>query len=304
MNREPLLNELDSQGIKYCFNEAVYDYSKLKFIIVGDNPGKTEYLENRFFIGPSGQELRRHFSEKELCSNFDEECIIFNKTFIHTTRTIELEPIQKQVGDEIFSSIQKLCASEIAEIANKYQIPILVFGKSNIGNGLLFESFWEYINSELTDSSKLLVFNHPSPPYLQFQKEWNKFEATLSFDSNLDLLYKIGQINTAKINTHFIRPYKPVKTMNIRFFYASNAHNTWPKIFVLTEDGKFYSEYLNFMKPAVVNEKFEFISFKAEDYKWGGYQAIVEIDEKVAKSKVLKRQVNWVERYLNSLHKN
>ncbi|MCU4177316.1 hypothetical protein [Carboxylicivirga sp. N1Y90] len=89
--------------------------------------------------------------------------------------------------------------------------------------------------------------------------------------------------------------------MKARFFYGAETHNTWPKLFVLTENNKFYCEYLDYMQPTTINETFDFKSFKAEDYTWGGYQSIVEIDESTAKKKVLTRQPNWISGYLDSL---
>lgn len=89
--------------------------------------------------------------------------------------------------------------------------------------------------------------------------------------------------------------------MKARFFYAAQSFNTWPKLFVLTEDGRFYCEYLDYMKPARIDEKRDFNTFKAEDYKWGGYQTIVEIDEAKAKSTMLTRQPNWISGYLSRL---
>lgn len=89
--------------------------------------------------------------------------------------------------------------------------------------------------------------------------------------------------------------------MRTRFFYGAATHNTWPKLFVLTEDGKFYCEYLDFMQPAKVVKEFDFELFKAEDYKWSGYQTIVEIDETEAKNITLTRQSNWINSYLDLL---
>lgn len=89
--------------------------------------------------------------------------------------------------------------------------------------------------------------------------------------------------------------------MKTRFFYAPEAFNTWPKLFVLSEDGRFYCEYLDYMKPAKVDETQNFETFRAEDYKWNGYQTIIEISESEAKSKVLISQVNWIRIYLSRL---
>lgn len=63
-------NRLDELGVKYSLNEQLYDYSKLKNIIVGDNPGKKEFETGRFFIGQSGQKLRSHLKSIELIETF------------------------------------------------------------------------------------------------------------------------------------------------------------------------------------------------------------------------------------------
>lgn len=292
MTKEELTNKLDQLSVKYCFNEQEYSLSKLKFIIVGDNPGITEYETNRFFIGRSGQDLRNHFLQNNLVTEFDQECMIRNKTFIHTRSTNDLEAIKSEIGEEYFNSIQENCAYEIAQISNEFNLPILIFGKSKMGPDELFDKFWRSINQKV-NSLNILVFSHPA--YSRFEQEWNRYKEKLTYKSSLNLLKQIGSINTEQINNKY-------KTMKARFFYGAATHNTWPKIFVLTEDGKFYSEYLDYMKPAEVNKTFDFETFKAQDYKWGGYQSIEEIDETTAKNKTLTRQSNWVARYLSSLN--
>jgi hypothetical protein len=89
--------------------------------------------------------------------------------------------------------------------------------------------------------------------------------------------------------------------MKTRFFYAPQAFNTWPKLFVLTEDGVLYCEYLNFNQLNAIRKQVDFEKFKASDYEYGGYQKMEEIDEETAKSKLLKNQSNWITIYLNSL---
>lgn len=209
MNKNELTQQLEKHHVPYCFNEQHYDFDKLKFIIVGDNPGKTEYIENKFFIGPSGQELRRHFSKYDLSQNFDEECIIYNKTFIHTPKTKDLQAIQEKIGDELFDATQIQCAEEVAEVANRLKLPILIFGKSSIGPKQLFDAFWQSLNQKVNNSEKVWVFNHPSPPYLQFQKEWKKYAEQVPQYSSSDLLKHIGKINTQKIKSKYPKPEAP-----------------------------------------------------------------------------------------------
>lgn len=194
---------LNEKGVKYCFNEQKYDDKKLKFIIVGDNPGNKEYIEKRFFIGPSGIELRKHFKENNLCFDFDIECKIFNKSYIHTTKTKELENIVPIIGEELFSDIQIECANEIAHLSNEYNLPILIFGKSNIGNNLLFDAFWLALNKSIIQKENILVFNHPAPPYFKFKEEWDFYKGRFENESPLNLLKKIGSINTQIINNKY-----------------------------------------------------------------------------------------------------
>lgn len=198
-----ITNLLDEKGVKYCFNEQEYDDKKLKFIIVGDNPGNKEYIEKRFFIGPSGIELRKHFKENNLCHDFDVECRIFNKSFIHTTKTKDLETIIPIVGIELFEEIQIVCANEVAELSNRYSLPILIFGKSNLGKNLLFDVFWKILNQKTLNKENILVFNHPAPPYLKFKEEWDFYNRKLENETPLNLLKKIGTINTQIINNKY-----------------------------------------------------------------------------------------------------
>lgn len=89
--------------------------------------------------------------------------------------------------------------------------------------------------------------------------------------------------------------------MKTRFFYAAPKFRTWAKLFVLSEDGKLYCEYLANMNHATIRKDVDFESFKASDYSFEGYQTLEEIDEGTAKRKVLTRQVNWIQRYLDGL---
>lgn len=194
---------LNEKGVKYCFNEQKYDDKKLKFIIVGDNPGNKEYIEKRFFIGPSGIELRKHFKENNLCNDFDVECKIFNKSYIHTTKTKELENIIPIIGEELFSDIQIECANEIAHLSNEYNLPILIFGKSNIGKNLLFDAFWLALNKSIIQKENILVFSHPAPPHFKFKEEWDFYKSRFENESPLNLLKKIGSTNTQIINNKY-----------------------------------------------------------------------------------------------------
>lgn len=86
-----------------------------------------------------------------------------------------------------------------------------------------------------------------------------------------------------------------------RFFYAAGVYRTWPKLFVLTSDGIFYCEYLEYLNKATIRENFNYYSFEPFTYRCHGYQPIVEIDEDTALKTRLVRQENWIGRYLRTL---
>jgi len=87
----------------------------------------------------------------------------------------------------------------------------------------------------------------------------------------------------------------------IKFYYAEKTHETWAKLFVLTDDGILYCEYLDHLKPATFSEKVDFSTFDASKFKWSNYQSIVEIDQDLAVKTALTRQKNWVLNYINTI---
>ncbi len=86
--------------------------------------------------------------------------------------------------------------------------------------------------------------------------------------------------------------------MNARFFIADACYNTWTKVFVLTPDGTLYSQYLNYMQLQIIKEKVDFKTFTANDYSFGNYQALREVDASAAMAQPLTQQKNWVFDYL------
>jgi hypothetical protein len=55
------------------------------------------------------------------------------------------------------------------------------------------------------------------------------------------------------------------------------------------------------MRKTKVERQFDFETFKASDYVWGGYQYMTEITQEEAEGKQLNCQANWITRYLNQL---
>lgn len=188
---ERITKELEKYNIQYCFNEQDYNKADLKYIIVGDNPGKKELEDRKYFVGKSGQALRKHFENNQLIENFNNNCKVYNKTIIHTERTACLTVVKNIIGEDLFNDIQKCCVTEIASLANELKIPILVFGKTHLKG--IFKCFWKELNVLVNDKESILVFSHPS--YGCFSKEWN---AEIESTDVLEKLNKIGRANYEK----------------------------------------------------------------------------------------------------------
>lgn len=78
------------------FNNALLsiDPKKIKYILVGDNPGKNEQKEGIYLCGRAG-ERARNFFEKELVNNFNEEVLVLNKSPIFTMRTRDIKELSE-----------------------------------------------------------------------------------------------------------------------------------------------------------------------------------------------------------------
>lgn len=115
---------------------------------------------------------------------------------------------------------------------------------------------------------------------------------------NDDVFYKFFDTSINKTDFELLRLKKgEVDNLKIRFFYAPEVGKIWPKIFILTEKGKFYSEYLFYSRKSVISLKFNFQTFKPEDYifKYGKTnQHLIEISKEEALKVYLKEQKNWL----------
>jgi hypothetical protein len=83
-----------------------------------------------------------------------------------------------------------------------------------------------------------------------------------------------------------------------RFFYAEECNKTWPKLFVLTDDGVLYCEYLEHFEPTIYRKQVNYSIFDASTFKWSGYQSIVEVDKNTALNTNLTKQKNWILNYI------
>lgn len=121
--------------------------------------------------------------------------------------------------------------------------------------------------------------------------------------------------------------------MKFRIFYAPQVQRTWEKVFVLTSDGKLYCEYLmKFIPETIKKENIDYANFKPSDFSWGKGVVGVKTEMGLAqgaitnyqdckkeltyneylslipsaklsgyKSEDIKKQIRWVQNYLNRL---
>jgi hypothetical protein len=193
---QEILSQTRSLGITDVQNTQNCKESDIKYLIVGDNPGINEVKLKMYFVGSSGQALKKQFESEGLVDDFYKECLIFNKTMLHSRQTSELEELRSQIGEALFNEILALSAKHIANVQRELKVPILVFGLSELKEGKLLFPFWSALMGETDVFQSLLLFRHPSHDHFRIQ--WSE-EATKHPELNSkELLQYIGELNKSK----------------------------------------------------------------------------------------------------------
>ena len=86
--------------------------------------------------------------------------------------------------------------------------------------------------------------------------------------------------------------------MKARFFYAPPIFNTYPKLYVLTSDGEFYSEVRTKGRITMEIEHTDYETFDESRFASDDYPLLLEIDYKEASTMPLKDHPNWINGYL------
>ena len=95
--------------------------------------------------------------------------------------------------------------------------------------------------------------------------------------------------------------YKPknLTVMKARYFYAPAIFSVIPKIFILTEDLKLYSETREHGLVTVDNQQaVQFEKFNPSLHETEEYPILLEITQTEAIETSLNSQINWVNRYI------
>lgn len=153
------------------YNKALDEVSEnddIKLIVIGDNPGKAEQLDQnqRYLVGQAGKIAEGFFAKNpELEIDFRKNVIILNKTPFHTAKTKELLLLAKEAGEKVAKIIeesQEFMAKETANLAKDLNLEIWLVGYSELKPKGIFALYREALKSAFEDfsKSKVYVYQH------------------------------------------------------------------------------------------------------------------------------------------------
>lgn len=114
---------------RIIFNEDLLNLKAeaIRYILVGDNPGKEEQKNHRYLIGTAGQGARRFFEETaRLVDFFDREVMVLNKTPVFTPSTMDLAELSEI--EKLLEESQVYMASLICRLQKICKCPVWVTG--------------------------------------------------------------------------------------------------------------------------------------------------------------------------------
>ncbi len=193
-----------NNNLSFVFNNDLEKIKKenVKYILIGDNPGKTEKENNRYLIGGAGISARIFF-ERYFVDNFSEEILVLNKTPVYSNITTSL----KGVAPSILKETQEYTVNTIVKLYSVLSVPVIISGfagcrKSKGGfldsSSKNKDATGKYFFTELKkhrfgkDNKDLYIIKHFSRMSI-FQdftiKEYDK----LNENKNFDILNAIGK---------------------------------------------------------------------------------------------------------------
>lgn len=173
---------------RIVFNEDLLKLNptEIRFILVGDNPGKEEQKAKRYLIGTAGQGARRFFEETaHLVESFEKQVMVLNKTPLFTPATMDLGEL-KEI-ETLLSESQEYMAHLMIRLQKLLDCPLWITGfggcrnakgewNLKIAKSRPLAPFFKALKTEFEksecDSQKLGFFKHFS--YAHFQKDIHK----------------------------------------------------------------------------------------------------------------------------------
>lgn len=178
------------RAIVFNKNLELKDASKIKYIIIGDNPGKNEQQKEEYLIGLSGK-LARNFFSQMLNLSFDEHVLVLNKTPLHTPRTNDLKVFSSKY-QALLKESQIFMANLIFEYHKLLNCDLWINGYSQLTKKGVFSYFLAQIQEnyrENTLKNKLFVFRHFSMNQFSTDLKKQKKED----ENTLKALKRIGE---------------------------------------------------------------------------------------------------------------
>lgn len=188
------------------FNEDLLRLSsqEVRFILVGDNPGKEEQKNRRYLIGTAGKGARRFFEETAgLVTSFEKEVMVLNKTPVFTPSTMDLGDLAEI--NSLLEESQKYMASFMIWMQKLLNCPLWITGFGGCRNakgewnlkpaktrplGVFFQSLREEAIKKGINQKEIRFFKHFS--YAHFQKDAHQQEIPKNREEYLQKLNKIG----------------------------------------------------------------------------------------------------------------
>lgn len=201
-NWEKTINDTSIQLIIDRRLSEITPNSPIKYIIIGDNPGRKEADLKEYFVGNAGKNLKQFLNEElgfEI--NFDKEVIFLNKTPIYTPTTKDLDNLNKLPND-LLIEMQKSVVELIGKLSATFkdsQIWVLGIGKENL---IRFNCFFREIYLLQNISERVLLFYHPSRGW--FKKSVKLLmKERVNLKDNKSLICKLGKENKEKHKKRF-----------------------------------------------------------------------------------------------------
>ncbi|MCF0242363.1 MAG: hypothetical protein HUK25_06970 [Treponema sp.] len=178
----------------------------IKLIIIGDNPGKNEQLnENqKYLVGLAGKLGQKFFAENpELNTDFRKNVIILNKTPIHSARTEQLRYIMKNARPEISNLIiesQKWMARNTALLNMKLGTKLWLVGYAELKGKGLFLNYRDELISTFGKDNLDMIFVYQHFSMNRFTIDLKNFQEKEGAGLNLyDALSSLGTLHRKEI---------------------------------------------------------------------------------------------------------
>lgn len=203
---EQFNKKLEDTPYRCVFNNQLIDEKLLKNLILGivvmDNPGVDEFLNNEYLIGKAGKGFNKVIKSLSTKENSigRENLLVFNKSAFYTPSTQDLKELYNdELISQIFLEENRLTFDYIFKIHCLLKVPLMVHGYSNYLKGekkfienykgsrplyIFFQLL--YLNYKNSDLKDLVYFYHHSS-YGCLEKQIRDYLDERNFDLYKDL---------------------------------------------------------------------------------------------------------------------